>query len=83
MGLFKDRLINNVIIYRIMKISNEYESLLASLPEDFFARFRTMKGLDDFAEFARRTGVAEARIGNLLNPFLEKQSLGRWQAIPF
>jgi putative transposase len=45
--------------------NNEYESLLASLPEDFFGRFKTMGELNDFLSDLFKRGVEKMLEGEL------------------
>ena len=45
--------------------NNDYESLLASLPEDFFARFKTMEELNNFMSSLFKRGVEKMLEGEL------------------
>jgi putative transposase len=47
------------------EINNDNESLLASLPEDFFARFKTMKELNDFMSSLFKRGIEKMLEGEL------------------
>jgi len=47
------------------EVSNDYESLLASLPEDFFARFKTMEELNGFLSSLFKRGIEQMLEGEL------------------
>lgn len=46
-------------------LNNDYESLLGSLPEDFFTRFKTMDELNDFMSSMFKRGVEKMLEGEL------------------
>ncbi len=46
-------------------VNNDNESLLASLPEDFFARFKTMNELNDFMSSLFKRGIEKMLEGEL------------------
>ena len=46
-------------------VNNDYESLLASLPEDFFGRFKTMEELNDFMSSLFKRGVEKMLEGEI------------------